>query len=83
MNATDTKDVVRFCQRSGILQGRSISTPEFETVQEVYSITRILQSNEDKSSLYTRQKRMLSILAQEDEVLVLLMDPRAEVSGYV
>ena len=72
---------MRFCQKSGLLQGRTVSTPEFETVQEVFSTVRIIESLDDKSKVYSRQKRMLSILAQEEEVLVVLLDPRADASG--
>jgi len=81
LNKQDTKDLVRFCQRTGILDGRTVNSPEFETIQEVFSVTDHKYHREDKTITYIRERRMLAVLAQEEELICVLMVQRAVPTG--
>jgi hypothetical protein len=74
--------VVRFLQRTGVLESRNEGSPEFETVQEVYSIVDITNTSDDLATVYHREKRLLSVLAQEQELICLLMIPKGESEGF-
>lgn len=67
LNSRDTKDVVRFCLKTGLFQ-RNQNSAEVELVQQVFS----------QESDGNVQKRILGLLAQNDFILCLLMEPRNE-----